>query len=162
MAGSEPKYRDLAPSAASQAELDATKDLTFRGEGNTLRLTDSVNLGAGKLQFSGDYTVESEQGKQATWVGGGIEVDEGKNVLWKVNGLKDDALHKIGAGTLEIQGTGVNQGALNVGDGLVILNQQPDNSGAVQAFSTVTLMSGRPTVRPWTRLEQRTESCREW
>lgn len=141
------KYRDLAPSAASQAELDATKDLTFRGEGNTLRLTDSVNMGAGKLQFSGDYTVESEQGKQATWVGGGIEVDEGKNVLWKVNGLKDDALHKIGAGTLKIQGIGVNQGALNVGDGLVILNQQPDNSGAVQAFSTVTLMSGRPTVQ---------------
>ncbi|WP_092671558.1 S6 family peptidase [Rosenbergiella nectarea] len=141
------KYRDLAPSLASQSELDATKDLTFSGEGNTLLLTDSVNMGAGKLQFSGNYTVESEQGKQATWVGGGIEVDEGKSVLWKVNGLQNDALHKIGAGTLEIQGVGVNQGALNVGDGLVILDQQPDSSGASQAFSTVTIMSGRPTVQ---------------
>lgn len=141
------KYRDLPPSSASQSELDATKDLTFRGEGNTLLLTDSVNMGAGKLQFSGNYTVESEQGKQATWVGGGIEVDGGKRVLWKVNGLSQDALHKIGSGTLEIQGVGVNPGALNIGDGLVILNQQPDRGGLVQAFSTVTLLSGRPTVQ---------------
>ena len=145
--GLEQKYRDLAPSLASFTELDATKDLTFSGEGNTVLLTDSVNMGAGKLQFSGNYIVDSEQGRQATWVGGGVEVDEGKRVLWKVNGLSQDALHKIGAGTLEVQGRGVNQGSLNVGDGLVILNQQPDSDGAVQAFSTVTLMSGRPTVQ---------------
>ncbi|MBT0725082.1 autotransporter domain-containing protein [Rosenbergiella sp. S61] len=145
--GLDQKYRDLAPSSASFTELDATKDLTFSGEGNTVMLTDSVNMGAGKLRFSGNYTVEAEKGKQATWVGGGVEVDDGKTVVWKVNGINQDALHKIGAGTLEVQGIGVNQGALNVGDGLVVLNQQPDSTGAVQAFSTVTLLSGRPTVQ---------------
>lgn len=38
---------------------------------------------------------------------------------------KGDKLAKIGKGTLEVNGTGVNQGELKVGDGTVILNQKP-------------------------------------
>ncbi len=74
-------------------------------------------------------------------------MDEGKTVLWQVNGVQNDALHKIGAGTLYIQGTGINPGSLNVGDGQVILDQQPDSQGKIQAFSEVTLLSGRPTLQ---------------
>lgn len=43
-------------------------------------------------------------------------------------------------------GTGVNEGGLKVGDGTVVLNQQADSSGHVQAFSSVNIASGRPTV----------------
>ncbi|MCO0539100.1 autotransporter outer membrane beta-barrel domain-containing protein, partial [Escherichia coli] len=48
--------------------------------------------------------------------------------------------------TLVVQGTGVNEGGLKVGDGTVVLNQQADSSGHVQAFSSVNIASGRPTV----------------
>jgi serine protease autotransporter len=135
-----------APATATNEELDATKDLRFNGEGGTVVLDQSINMGAGKLQFSNDYLFRSADGANATWAGGGVEVDSGKTVLWQVNGLKEDALHKIGAGTLHIKASGINPGALNVGDGTVILDQQADANGAKQAFSSVTLVSGRPTV----------------
>ncbi|EOK2420873.1 S6 family peptidase, partial [Escherichia coli] len=35
---------------------------------------------------------------------------------------------------------------MKVGDGKVVLNQQADNKGQVQAFSSVNIASGRPTV----------------
>lgn len=139
-------YATTAPSAATNAELDATKDLRFNGAGGLITLNAPINMGAGKLQFSNNYTVASAEGVNATWAGGGIEVDADKEVLWQVNGLASDAMHKIGAGTLHINATGKNPGSLNVGEGTVILDQQADASGNKQAFSSVTLVSGRPTV----------------
>lgn len=139
-------YASVAPSTATTAELDATKDLRFNGAGGLITLNAPINMGAGKLQFSNNYTVASAEGVNATWAGGGIEVDADKEVLWQVNGLASDAMHKIGAGTLHINATGKNPGSLNVGEGTVILDQQADASGNKQAFSSVTLVSGRPTV----------------
>ena len=40
----------------------------------------------------------------------------------------------------------VNPGGLKTGDGTVVLNQRADTAGNVQAFSSVNLASGRPTV----------------
>jgi len=145
-AGLDSAYASAAPSTATNAELDATKDLRFNGAGGLITLNTPINMGAGKLQFSNNYTVASADGVNATWAGGGIEVDADKEVLWQVNGLASDALHKIGAGTLHINAVGKNPGSLNVGEGTVILDQQADSSGNKQAFSSVTLVSGRPTV----------------
>ncbi|MBK1744827.1 MAG: autotransporter outer membrane beta-barrel domain-containing protein, partial [Escherichia coli] len=107
-------------------------------------LHDSIDQGAGYLQFFDNYTVTSLTDQ--TWTGGGIITEKGVNVLWQVNGVKGDNLHKIGEGTLTVQGTGINEGGLKVGDGKVVLNQQADNKGQVQAFSSVNIASGRPTV----------------
>lgn len=145
-AGLDSAYASAAPSTATNAELDATKDLRFNGAGGLITLNTPINMGAGKLQFSNNYTVSSADGVNATWAGGGIEVDADKEVLWQVNGVASDALHKIGAGTLHINAIGTNPGLLNVGEGTVILDQQADASGNKQAFSSVTLVSGRPTV----------------
>lgn len=145
--GLDESYATLAPASASNEELNATKDLRFNGDGGTIILQKPINLGAGKLQFSANYTVNSTSDINATWVGGGVEVDQDRTVLWQVNGLKGDALHKIGAGTLLINASGINKGALNLGDGTVILDQQADEHGAKQAFSSVTLVSGRATLR---------------
>ncbi|GAA0470692.1 S6 family peptidase [Tatumella punctata] len=136
----------LIPALATNEQLDASKDLQFNGEGGTIILQQSVNHGAAKLQFSNNYQVVSGPGEDARWVGGGIEVDENYTVDWQVNGQAGDVLHKIGAGTLWVHGQGANPGALNTGDGVVILDQQPDSNGKIQAFSAVTLVSGRPTV----------------
>jgi serine protease autotransporter len=144
--GLDASYRSVAPSMATDEELDASKDLRFNGEGGEIVLSDAVNMGAGKLQFSNSYTLRPAAGSGATWAGGGVEVDGGKKVLWQVNGLANDALHKIGEGTLHIHAEGINRGSLNVGDGVVILDQIPDEEGRKQAFESVTLVSGRPSV----------------
>ena len=47
---------------------------------------------------------------------------------WQVKKIQGDKLAKIGKGALEINGTGVNQGELKVGDGTVILNQKTDSN----------------------------------
>ena len=72
----------------------------------------------------------------------GLTLQKAKSYLVHLKNPKDDKLAKLGKGTLEIKGTGENQGELKVGDGVVILNQQP-SSGKVQAFSQVGIVSGR-------------------
>ncbi|HDI6375482.1 TPA: autotransporter outer membrane beta-barrel domain-containing protein, partial [Escherichia coli] len=114
------------------------------GQNGQINLKDSVSQGAGSLTFRDNYTVTTSNG--STWTGAGIVVDNGVSVNWQVNGVKGDNLHKIGEGTLTVQGTGINEGGLKVGDGKVVLNQQADNKGQVQAFSSVNIASGRPTV----------------
>lgn len=125
-------------------DLNAGKNLIFQGANGQINLKDSVSQGAGSLTFRDNYTVTTSNG--STWTGAGIIVDNGVAVNWQVNGVKGDNLHKIGEGTLTVQGTGINEGGLKVGDGKVVLNQQADNKGQVQAFSSVNIASGRPTV----------------
>lgn len=124
--------------------LDAGKNLTFFGPDGKIVLQDSVSQGAGTLTFNDSYTVSPETNQ--TWKGGGIDIARDAVVTWKVNGVKGDNLHKIGAGTLKVNGTGINEGGLKVGDGTVILSQKPDENGRVQAFSSVNISSGRPVV----------------
>ncbi|EGJ4498214.1 autotransporter outer membrane beta-barrel domain-containing protein [Escherichia coli] len=125
-------------------DLNAGKNLIFMGQNGRVDLKDSVSQGAGSLTFRDNYTVTTSNG--STWTGAGIIVDRKASVNWQVNGVKGDNLHKIGEGTLTVQGTGINEGGLKVGDGKVVLNQQADNKGQVQAFSSVNIASGRPTV----------------
>ena len=125
-------------------DLNAGKNLVFSGQNGAIVLKDIVTQGAGYLEFKDSYTVSAESGK--TWTGAGIITDKGTNVTRKVNGVAGDNLHKLGEGTLTINGTGVNQGGLKTGDGTVVLNQQADTAGNVQAFSSVSLASGCPTV----------------
>lgn len=124
--------------------LDAGKNLTFYGNDGKIILQDSVSQGAGTLTFNDSYTVSPETNQ--TWKGGGIDIARDAVVTWKVNGVKGDNLHKIGAGTLKVNGAGINEGGLKVGDGTVILSQQSDGNDRVQAFSSVNIASGRPTV----------------
>ncbi|EKC2495409.1 autotransporter outer membrane beta-barrel domain-containing protein, partial [Salmonella enterica] len=125
-------------------DLNAGKNLIFYGDDGKVILQDNVLQGAGTLSFKNNYTIDTDN--HSTWMGGGIDVAPNAVVTWKVNGVKGDNLHKIGAGILNINGTGINEGGLKVGDGTVILSQQPDNAGRVQAFSSVNIASGRPTV----------------
>ncbi|EFO0221000.1 autotransporter outer membrane beta-barrel domain-containing protein [Escherichia coli] len=124
--------------------LNAGKNLRFTGNNGRVILTNTVNQGAGYLEFSGNYIVSPEN--KENWIGGGIITNKGSNVTWQVNGVEGDNLHKLGEGTLIINGTGVNAGGLKVGDGTVILSQKADEHGNVQAFSSVNIASGRPTV----------------
>lgn len=130
--------------ANNERDANNGQNVTFENNG-TLVLDQNINQGAGGLFFKGDYTVKGAN-NDITWLGAGIDVADGKKVVWQVKNPNGDRLAKIGKGTLEINGTGVNQGQLKVGDGTVILNQQADSNQKVQAFSQVGIVSGRGTL----------------
>ncbi|EMT2510037.1 IgA-specific serine endopeptidase autotransporter [Neisseria gonorrhoeae] len=130
--------------AGNEKDANNGQNVTFEDNG-TLVLDQNINQGAGGLFFKGDYTVKGAN-NDITWLGAGIDVADGKKVVWQVKNPNGDRLAKIGKGTLEINGTGVNQGQLKVGDGTVILNQQADADKKVQAFSQVGIVSGRGTL----------------
>ncbi|HHF6596842.1 TPA: adhesion and penetration autotransporter Hap [Haemophilus influenzae] len=111
----------------------------------TVTLSTNINQGAGGLYFEGNFTVSSEN--NATWQGAGVHVGEDSTVTWKVNGVENDRLSKIGKGTLHVKAKGENKGSISVGDGKVILDQQADDQGKKQAFSEIGLVSGRGTVQ---------------
>lgn len=95
----------IALNKATDEELNSTKHLTLKGEDGVIKLQDNINMGAGKLTFENNYTVTFEN-KDKTWVVAGIEIAKEKEVLWQVNGVKDDSFHKIGEGTLIVNGKG--------------------------------------------------------
>ncbi|HGO8897681.1 TPA: IgA-specific serine endopeptidase autotransporter [Neisseria meningitidis] len=130
--------------ANNERDANNGQNVTFEDNG-TLVLDQNINQGAGGLFFKGDYTVKGAN-NDITWLGAGIDVADGKKVVWQVKNPKGDKLAKIGKGTLEVNGTGVNQGELKVGDGTVILNQKADSNQKVQAFSQVGIVSGRGTL----------------
>lgn len=131
---------------AYKPRLNNGKNIYFgdRGTG-TLTIENNINQGAGGLYFEGDFTVSSEN--NATWQGAGVHISEDSTVTWKVNGVENDRLSKIGKGTLHVKAKGENKGSISVGDGKVILEQQADDQGNKQAFSEIGLVSGRGTVQ---------------
>ncbi|HHV6876581.1 TPA: adhesion and penetration autotransporter Hap [Haemophilus influenzae] len=127
-------------------QLNNGKNIYFGDEelGSITLMTD-IDQGAGGLYFEGDFIVSPT--KNETWKGAGIHVSEISTVTWKVNGVENDRLSKIGKGTLHVKAKGENKGSISVGDGKVILEQQADDQGKKQAFSEIGLVSGRGTVQ---------------
>lgn len=121
----------------------------YNADGATLTLNQSIDQGAGALYFNNNITVQGAN-ENVTWTGGGISVykdeKEEATVTWKVANPQGDRLSKIGGGTLLVNGSGVNQGSISVGDGTVILAQQANATGEKQAFREVGIVSGRATV----------------
>ena len=128
----------------SGSNLNAGKDLVFGPLGGQVVLGDSVNQGAGALTFQGKWTVAPQAAQ--TWQGGGLITAAGSDITWQVSGVAGDSLHKVGPGTLRVNGIGVNPGELSAGEGTVVLEQRADGAGRRQAFSAVDIVSGRPTV----------------
>lgn len=126
------------------SDLNAGKNIHFSGKGGEVKLVDDVFQGAGYLRFLDNYTVTAIN--NSVWTGAGIIVDKLSTVNWQLNGLKGDNLHKIGEGTLIVEGTGINEGGLKVGAGTVVLNQQSNEEGSTQAFSSVNIAGGTSSV----------------
>ncbi|HHF6882457.1 adhesion and penetration autotransporter Hap [Haemophilus influenzae] len=136
-AGGNNQYRPRLNNGENLSFIDYGKGkLTFRN---------NIDQGAGGLYFEGDFTVSSEN--NATWQGAGVHISEDSTVTWKVNGVANDRLSKIGKGTLHVQAKGENKGSISVGDGKVILEQQADDQNKKQAFKEVGIVSGRATVQ---------------
>ncbi|EMR5426636.1 autotransporter outer membrane beta-barrel domain-containing protein, partial [Escherichia coli] len=126
------------------SNLNAGKNLYFTGANGIIDLKDNVNQGAGYLQFADDYTVTTSNA--SSWFGGGIIVNSGTTVKWGINGVSGDDLHKVGDGTLIINGTGKNEGGLKIGAGTVILEQKAKNNDST-AFSSINISGGNSRVK---------------
>ncbi|EFG8850491.1 autotransporter outer membrane beta-barrel domain-containing protein [Escherichia coli] len=112
------------------------KDLSFSG-GGSINFDNDVNIGSGGLIFdSGNhYTVT---GNNKTFKGAGLDIGDNTTVDWNVKGVAGDNLHKIGAGTLNVN---VSQGNnLKTGDGVVVLN-------SANAFDNIYMASGHGVVK---------------
>ncbi|OOH90773.1 hypothetical protein BMT54_03845 [Pasteurellaceae bacterium 15-036681] len=131
--------------AQARPSLNNGKNVYIEGAESTITLNSDINQGAGALHFNTSSTVKGAT-TNTTWLGAGVSVAQGSTVNWQVHNPEGDRLSKIGEGTLNVTGTGVNKGSISVGDGTVILNQQADSTGNKQAFSEVGIVSGRPTV----------------
>ncbi|HHL9680859.1 TPA: S6 family peptidase, partial [Escherichia coli] len=75
-----------------------------------------------------------------------IIVNSGTTVKWGINGVSGDDLHKVGDGTLIINGTGKNEGGLKIGAGTVILEQKAKNNDST-AFSSINISGGNSRVK---------------
>lgn len=135
----------LAERGDANPKAQHGKNVFFTGENGTLTLADSINQGAGYLNFNANWTVNSTN-NDTTWRGAGVIVEQDKTVTWQVKNPQNDRLSKLGTGTLYVNGSGANFGSISVGDGKMILDQQTDNAGNKQAFSELGIVSGRPTV----------------
>ncbi|HFC0952501.1 TPA: adhesion and penetration autotransporter App [Neisseria gonorrhoeae] len=142
----EPVYHAAGGVNSYRPRLNNGENISFidKGKGELI-LTSNINQGAGGLYFEGNFTVSPKNNE--TWQGSGVHISDGSTVTWKVNGVANDRLSKIGKGTLLVQAKGENQGSVSVGDGKVILDQQADDQGKKQAFSEIGLVSGRGTVQ---------------
>ena len=156
------RYSDADKGAAA---IDNGQDL-YLSDGLTVNLEQPIDQGAGGIYLTYGEANVTATNDYNTWVGSGVYVGENARLNWRVKqpeiarklegGNADecnnenlcvrDILSKLGSGTLNVNGNGINHGGISVGDGEVILNQQADYRGEQQAFSSVELTSGRGTV----------------
>lgn len=77
------------------------KDLSVSG-GGELTLKQDTDLGIGGLIFDKNQTYKVS-GKDKSYKGAGIDIDNNTTVEWNVKGVAGDNLHKIGSGTLDVK-----------------------------------------------------------
>ncbi|MFV8147814.1 S6 family peptidase, partial [Enterobacter cloacae complex sp.6722787] len=93
-------------------------DLSLSG-GGSIKFGSNVDFGSGGLIFDSGHHY-SITGDNKTFKGAGLDIGKNTTVDWNVKGVGGDSLHKIGAGTLNVN---VPQGNnLKTGDGIVVLN----------------------------------------
>ncbi|EOT8173511.1 S6 family peptidase, partial [Escherichia coli] len=115
------------------------KDLVFSG-GGKISLKENLDLGYGGFIFDENkkYTVSAEGNNNVTFKGAGIDIGKGSTVDWNIKYASNDALHKIGEGSLNvIQAQNTN---LKTGNGTVIL-------GAQKTFNNIYVAGGPGTVQ---------------
>ncbi|ELG3412739.1 hypothetical protein RN043_004359 [Salmonella enterica] len=94
-------------------EKDNKKDIFLSG-GGVLTLKQNLDLGGLIFDKDNHYTLD---GSSFSYKGAGVDIGKGTTVDWKIKGVKNDNLHKIGEGTLNVH---LSQGNnLKIGNGTV-------------------------------------------
>lgn len=118
-------------------EMEKSKDLYFTKSG-TIEFKSDTDLGAGVLNFAAGSKWEISGNHW--FIGGGIYTDAGSKVVYNAKLKKDDFLHKMGQGELEIQSNNIDSG-LRMGEGLVSLTGQDKQFGEIYVNGGVLKIS---------------------
>ncbi len=118
-------------------EMEKSKDLYFAKSG-TIEFKSDTDLGAGVLNFAAGSKWEISGNHW--FIGGGIYTDAGSKVVYNAKLKKDDFLHKMGQGELEIQSINIDSG-LRMGEGLVSLTGQDKQFGEIYVNGGVLKIS---------------------
>ncbi|MBT0858408.1 autotransporter outer membrane beta-barrel domain-containing protein [Campylobacter coli] len=118
-------------------EMEKSKDLYFAKSG-TIEFKSDTDLGAGVLNFAAGSKWEISGNHW--FIGGGIYTDAGSKVVYNAKLKKDDFLHKMGQGELEIQSNNIDSG-LRMGEGLVSLTGQDKQFGEIYVNGGVLKIS---------------------
>ncbi|HEH5120855.1 TPA: autotransporter outer membrane beta-barrel domain-containing protein [Campylobacter coli] len=123
-------------------EMEKSKDLYFDKKG-TIKLESNTDLGAGVLNFAAnsDWKISGNH----WFIGGGIYTDVGSKVVYDAKLKKDDFLHKMGQGELEIQSDNVESG-LRMGEGLVSLTGNGKQFGEIYVNGGVLRISNSDNI----------------
>ncbi|MGX2985411.1 S6 family peptidase [Helicobacter sp. 23-1048] len=137
--------------------LQQNKDIIFSG-GGAIQVANNINRNisgyAGGFVFEASngasstnptkYTFSNTNGTNYYFKGSGLDIGQNVEVEWNLRNDKNDALHKIGQGTLIIKTTytpdtskGENLGYLKIGEGKVIFDTDK------KAYDGVYITSGR-------------------
>ncbi|MGX2972171.1 S6 family peptidase [Helicobacter sp. T3_23-1059] len=137
--------------------LQQNKDIIFSG-GGAIQVTNNINRNISG--YAGGFVFEASNGASSTnptkytfsnanstnyyFKGSGLDIGQNVEVEWNLRNDKNDALHKIGQGTLIIKtnytpdtSRGENLGYLKIGEGKVIFDTDK------KAYDGVYITSGR-------------------
>lgn len=126
------------------AGADQEHTITFAAD---VQANDNVvHLGAASITLqSGKFTLKNNPNNTApikSFINAGYIIAEDASLTYLLDGQADDAIHKLGKGTLTIAGKGAQLSPLNVGEGLIELNRE---GGTATPY--LKIASGRATVK---------------
>ena len=140
---------------ATRADWMKTKNLIFGGQGGVIKVdAPLINLGAGYLTFNSNYVLENviDKSKSGAFnyytpenselITGGFMVNKGATVIDRLITGAGQSLYKAGEGALVINGEGQNNGTINMGQGVLDLDQQGGHAADI-----IRLVSGRGEAR---------------
>lgn len=139
----------VSTTAATDAQMEATRNLVFGGAGGTLVLAGSVDMGAGSLTFNSDYTITDGGVSSRRLNSAGFVIAGGKTVTSRLTGIAGDEWRVIsdsatpGTAIFTVAGSGDNLADLNFGGNLIV---NLDRSGGF-AGRQVKINGGGVTVR---------------
>lgn len=115
---------------ADDASLDACNNLILTGTGNNvIELQDSIDTGAGYLEFRTSFTLQASSAGNRLNTAGWV-VDSGAVVTSRLTGAAGDEWRMVGEGIVRVEGSGQNNADLNIGGTLLVELNRTDGYAA--------------------------------
>lgn len=160
-----PTGQQLQIKNGTEKTIESNKDIIFSG-GGSVEVKSNVDLAqsgyAGGFVFEAGnssenptkYTFKNENGTTHYFKGSGLDIGENVEVEWHLRNASDDALHKVGKGTLIVKtdyetsksitqnsnAKSENLGYLKIGEGKVVLDTSK------KAYEGIYITSGRGSL----------------
>lgn len=124
-----------------QTLITFSEDVTVNN--NTINLgADSITLNSGDFIIKQNPNIADPTKQIKSFINAGYIINTDASLRYELDGQANDAIHKLGQGTLTIAGKGNQLSPLNVGQGLTLLDRE---NGTATPY--LKIASGRAIVR---------------